>query len=87
MRCNVGFGLRQVDEADDEDDVKGALVAMILRHAPRPGGAAAPGDLTRLQAELAALKPRALKAHALESYVVPAASLRSTVSSALCAAC
>eukprot|EP01047_Picozoa_sp_COSAG01_P030191 COSAG01_NODE_2097_length_8434_cov_116.410678_3_plen_1492_part_00 len=68
----VGVDPERLDEADDADDVKGAVVALILEKerqlAEEEARAAA---VQALLAELTPLKPRALKKRALASGVDP----------------
>jgi hypothetical protein len=64
-----GVPAEVVDGADDADDVKAALVEMILEHAEvcrRRAAQQGAQERARLRLELSALRPRALRARAAE---------------------
>eukprot|EP01043_Picozoa_sp_COSAG02_P044473 COSAG02_NODE_3976_length_5963_cov_1.633015_1_plen_296_part_00 len=61
--AEVGVDEEKIDEADDADDVKGTLIALIVEKEEAAAGAA---RIHALRTELEAMKPRALKKRAAE---------------------
>ena len=61
--AEVGADEEKIDEADDADDVKGTLIALIVEKEEAAAGAA---RIRALRTELEAMKPRALKKRAAE---------------------
>ena len=64
----LGVDEKKLDEADDADDVKAALIALIVEQAAGDTGRRAAAAAALLQ-ELEAMKPRALKKRATEDGV------------------
>eukprot|EP01047_Picozoa_sp_COSAG01_P094620 COSAG01_NODE_25494_length_743_cov_1.023292_1_plen_145_part_01 len=74
----LGVDPERLDEADDADDVKAAVIALIMEALPQPSSsppmvsAAEEARLAGLRDELGSMKPRALKKRALQAGVDPA---------------